>query len=550
MSQNKILDETIIELRRRLSNLSPRSLERRILLQEVADIYGVSENTIYRALREQGGLKSAHRSDFGIPRIAEKPEMEQYCEIVAALKIRTTNLKGRHISTRESIRLLEDYGVTLSDELIKAPKGLLTKSTVNRYLKSWGYTADFLLRQPPAVRFQAEQSNDCWQFDLSPSDLKHLDVDWIDPERGRPVLMIYSIVDDRSGVCYQEYHNVYGEDTEAALRFLFKAMSKKDDPEFPLQGIPKMIYTDNGPIARSQLFNRVMDYLGITVQKHLPKGKDGRRVTARSKRKVERAFRTVKELHETLYHFNKPKDEEEANQWLFNFLFRYNGMTHRSEPHTRMEDWLQNLPSNGITEMCTWERYCSFARNPEKRKVGLDTRISVDGTFYEIAPELAGQEVIIWWGLFDYDLFVEFKDEKFGPYRPSGGVIPLHKYRAHKKSKYEKRADEIEDIAANIQIPSSALEHEFYLAALPSVKDKEVPKVKFSDPDPFDELTYPNSVFARQAIADFLNMPLALLSSDDLSYIKEILSKTLDKRVVMDKVEEYFSPHSVGKKDA
>jgi hypothetical protein len=39
-----------------------------------------------------------------------------------------------------------------------------------------------------------------------------------------------------------------------------------------------------------------------------------------SKGKVERPFRTVKEIHETLYHFHEPKDEEEANAWLINFL--------------------------------------------------------------------------------------------------------------------------------------------------------------------------------------------------------------------------------------
>jgi hypothetical protein len=37
-----------------------------------------------------------------------------------------------------------------------------------------------LRRPPPAVRFQAEQSNDCWQFDLSPSDLKHIErPEWV-----------------------------------------------------------------------------------------------------------------------------------------------------------------------------------------------------------------------------------------------------------------------------------------------------------------------------------------------------------------------------------
>jgi hypothetical protein len=32
--------------------------------------------------------------------------------------------------------------------------------------------------------------------------------------------MLFSVVDDRSGVAYQEYRCVYGEDVEAALRFL------------------------------------------------------------------------------------------------------------------------------------------------------------------------------------------------------------------------------------------------------------------------------------------------------------------------------------------
>jgi hypothetical protein len=36
--------------------------------------------------------------------------------------------------------------------------------------------------------------------------------------------MLYSFVDDRSGVAYQEYRCGYGEDVEAGLRFLFTAL--------------------------------------------------------------------------------------------------------------------------------------------------------------------------------------------------------------------------------------------------------------------------------------------------------------------------------------
>ena len=108
----------------------------------------------------------------------------------------------------------------------------------------------------------------------------------------RPKLMLFSVTDDRSGVCYQDYCLVYGEEMEAVLRFLFRAMSPKED--FPFQGIPDMIYADNGPFAKSAIFKRVMECLDINFKTHMARDTDGRRTTARSKGKVERPFRTIK----------------------------------------------------------------------------------------------------------------------------------------------------------------------------------------------------------------------------------------------------------------
>ena len=314
-------------------------------MQETAALYGISEWTLYRALHQQMRPKALRRADSGQPRSVPTAEMERYCELIAAIKLRTSNKQGRCLSTGEAIRLLEEHGMKTPDGFVKPAKGLLKVSTVNRHLKRWGYDRPTLLRQPPAVRFQAEHSNDCWQFDLSPSDLKHINKpSWVREDGGNPQLMLYSVVDDRSGVAYMEYHCVYGEDVEAGLRFLFNAMSAKSVPGLGFQGIPQMIYTDNGPIARSQVFQKVMGYLGVELRTHIPAGKDGKRVTARSKGKVERPFRTVKEMYETLFHFHEPQTEEEANAGLRQYLLRYNDMDHRTEPHSRMQDWLENLP--------------------------------------------------------------------------------------------------------------------------------------------------------------------------------------------------------------
>jgi predicted DNA-binding transcriptional regulator AlpA len=59
MPKKQIPAETIVDLRRRLNQLPPRSSERRLLVQEIAQLYGVSEDTVYRTLRENMQVRSA-----------------------------------------------------------------------------------------------------------------------------------------------------------------------------------------------------------------------------------------------------------------------------------------------------------------------------------------------------------------------------------------------------------------------------------------------------------------------------------------------------------
>ena len=534
--------ESLVGLQRRLDTMPDRHPDRADMIKQAAALYGVSTTTLYRQLRTLHRPRPMRRADRGRPRKVPIAELERWCEIIAALKLRTTNKKGHHLSTGRTIQLLEEYGAETPDGLARLPANTLTRSMADRYLRQWGYDQARINRRPVAVRFQAERSNDLWQFDLSPSDLKHVPQPlWVEAGRGAPTLMLYSIVDDRSGVVYQEYRCVYGEDVEAGLRFLFNAMTAKpDDSGLVLQGIPEAIYADNGPITKSRVFQRVLECLGVRLMTHLPAGKDGRRITARSKGKVERPFRTVKEAHETLYHFHKPENEAEANLWLHRYLANYNGQQHRSEPHSRSEYWLRNLPDAGIRAMCAWERYCAFAREPERRLVASDARISVDGIAYEVDPDLAGETVLLWWGLFDRDLYVEHGERRFGPYTPVGGPIPLHRYRSHKKTRSEERADRIAALADRLGLPRAALEGNPDIAVPPTPGRREIARVPFADPDPFREITFENAVRAKLAIADLLGRPLARLSVEERDWINGILTETLTRSAVLARVRERF----------
>ena len=255
---------------------------------------------------------------------------------------------------------------------------------------------------------------------------------------------------------------------------------------------------------------------------------------------MERPFRTVKEAHETLYHFHKPETEAEANAWLSRFIDRYNAQPHRREPHSRMEDWVRNLPTEGLRQMCSWERFCAFAREPERRRVAGDARIRVEGAFYDVDPDLAGETVTVWWGLFDHELFVEFRERRFGPYRPSSGPIPLHRYRKPRASASQKRADRIGDLTSKLSVPRAALsgvDGSLARAAVLPLRGQP-----FVDPDPYGQFTYGSRLDALRGVSDLLRRPLARLAEGDLAFINALVERTLDKAAIEQAVQERFLP--------
>ena len=65
MPRHPLPPEALLDLRRRRAGLAPRSPERRALMQQTAALYGVSEDVLYRALRERARPKALNRSDRG-----------------------------------------------------------------------------------------------------------------------------------------------------------------------------------------------------------------------------------------------------------------------------------------------------------------------------------------------------------------------------------------------------------------------------------------------------------------------------------------------------
>jgi len=163
---------------------------------------------------------------------------------------------------------------------------------------------------------------------------------------------------------------------------------------------------------------------------------------------------------------------------------------------------------------------------------------------------MAGQEITLLWGTFDNELYVEFNNEKQGPFYPEEGPIPFGKFRKHKKSSVEIKAGRIGQLAKTISLPRSALSDgkgsDQALLAQANIVHAETPKSTPFDDSPFlPSATFKTKLDAKTAIADYLGKPLSRLTDLQLVAINSILNESLDKKAVLEKIRKYFTLSSV-----
>lgn len=538
----KIPLEQLILLDHQLTDLNPRDPKRKLLVQECAAAFDLSVSTVYRQMKNTFDRESNIRKDLDRPRVCDSYQMLRYCEIIAAMKIMGRNKKNHRISTPRCLDILETTGIFVNNEKVLLPKGLLKKSTVNRYLSKWGFSDKNMSVQPVVTHFEAEHSNECWQFDFTPSDLKR--IEFVPPGAK---LMLALFTDDASGCISGEYIIAPGEDAVSALQVLYNAMEGQPKGAF-IKGIPLHLYADNGSFAKSCTYTRAVKLLDIIFKTHMPKTSDGRRVTARSKGKVERANRTLKDDFESLFHFQKPESLEQLNQWLREYIKKYNEKPHRRANCSRFKFWKDNLPEAGYRKVCTKKHFAKICRIPEKRKVASDACISIEGQSFQLSPELAGELVYVLHGIFDNQIYVEHKEQISGPFYPYDGPIPFNTFKKKPKTQKEKKADYIESLSQTISLPISALsgldEATQSVLLKNDLVSEEIKSIPFQEVDILTE-NYTNKIEAKQHIADILARPLSSLSTHNMQYINDLVDETLNKKHIKENLKHYFSPKLV-----
>ena len=122
-----------------------------------------------------------------------------------------------------------------------------------------------------------------------------------------------------------------------------------------------------------------------------------------------------------------------------------------------------------------------------------------------------------------------------------GGPIPLNHYRRFRKSKVQERADRVEALTRQLILPRSALGERVLMPNAEAGSDP-LPVEAFRDPDPFQEIAYPSVMAAKRAIADYLAMPLAKLSREEMAKLDDALAGSLRKSDVMEYARLHLKP--------
>jgi hypothetical protein len=530
--------EILYRLDEKLTNLPNNGKLRRALVQEVAECYQLSETTVYRQLKKLmlHPRERLVRKDKGHSRIIKDDDLHHYCQLIAAMKIRSMNGKKHMLSTARCIKFLEDDGIEIKGRVIKVEPNLLKVSTVNNYLNHYLISPNDIFMEPTVNHFEASYSNQCWQLDITPSELHRLPTQHAnDPRR----LMLYSVIDDKSGLSYSRYYLAEGEDTLTALDFLYHAFSKITGDQPELYGIPDFIYTDNASFVKSRLFIRVMEKLGIQILTHLPRGKGGRKTTARSKGKLERHNRSMKTMLEPRYRFELPQHLDQANSLLGPIAVEIANKKHRSQNLTRYQVWKTNLPAHADLSICSYEHYSLLLREPVERVVKSDATVQLNNIHYQLSSQFAGEDVLLLVSLDSTSIHIEYREQEYGPFFPVEAPTPFGEYDHHKKSEREQAADNVVDLSKHITLRLPAYENQTKQAPL-NINTNLLPGYLKK---------YETALQAKLALAKHIEKPLSLLTASQKQFIDTLTQQTLEHDVLIAQLNEYMALKLVSKKE-
>jgi putative transposase len=276
----------------------------------------------------------------------------------------------RKANPRLPITLL--YEQMVSDGLIDSLS--ISRPTVYRYIEDLSLAGEFKsdVENPESLRFSHEHVGDLWQGDVMYGP-------YITVGKKKFQTYLHMFIDDASR--YPAYSQFYLSQNFETLRHCFKEAVLR-------RGIPRLVYTDNGKIYRSQQFEYICASLGCTLlhsQPFVPQGRG----------KVERMFNTVRMRFLSNLNPNTIKDLDDLNQRFFKWLEDdYKRKAHKGlnglSPHDVFMSQVSKLKL--VTDI---ERTNENFLLRITRKIQPDATTQIENILYETDSKFSGKRVEI-----------------------------------------------------------------------------------------------------------------------------------------------------------
>lgn len=348
------------EIYNALINLSDD--ERTVEVKKLAKHYNLSISTIWRKANKAGIRARAERSDIG------KTAVEEWILEHAAALIN----KSRRKNDKFTFDVKEIY------RHMKEELGIVIDVSYSRFcelLRMRGWTVDEFKKPTPHVQVISEHPNQLHQFDVSIclqwyfDDKKgELEEDTnykrkyyankieqtVEQElRGKKKLHRYVLVDHCSGAFFFWYYYALGENSIDGADFLFKAWSSKKELVstitnsdyngiYQFQGLPKILYTDQGAILKKKALKNLLDSLNVQLEFH----ESG---NPRAKGMVEGLMNIIEKGFESRLKIYGIKNIDELNAYALKWCVERNLLKDfRGAKESRIEHWRKIKPEQFI----------------------------------------------------------------------------------------------------------------------------------------------------------------------------------------------------------
>lgn len=457
--------------------------KRREHVTRLAQEFNVSERTIYRKLQqlETSGLHSLSkkiRADKGTYRI----DPEAYEVIQAALLSNTPNTSIRYVHRTlcRAVPQLMNYTTksgqpkTITLEMVRRIKNALLDDPIMR-LAFFDTTERKEFLRTYSGRVTAAHANDMWQMDMT-----RCDTEVFDPSTQRFLrLRVHAIIDVYSGCIPGIAFSEDEDQTQTDLAFL-RAILPKQGPfadKYPVYGVPKTMYWDNGKTYKSDHIERILKGFHVVSIHSKPR-------VSHTRGCVERFFGTLHGFEKTLAGYvgenARNRDSEElrnlrkaTTKWFETGKDPGFGKRHLTvdefrsyvlawiiaEYHqwvvdgkTRLTHFLETVPASTQLLFDPKELFLLFAKRKE-RTVTPDGAIK-DGKFYKIpsgalAP-YSGMKVLVLEDQFAMgeDKRVIVRQERNGTITVIGEAIPAPEIANSIAAGEQRRAEKAANQAA------------------------------------------------------------------------------------------------------